>query len=149
MSAEDKRMPERKSTEVNMTGVETAKGKVLVVDVEAETRTFSADLLTAAGYDVVAASSIEEGLQAVEKTRPAVVLFSSLRPPAGAIDFARRLALSPSVRFTPVILVTALNEFQIQSFLNGVPGVRRIVPSPCEPDALRAEIAHAIQHVRR
>jgi len=142
-------MTGRESMEVAMAGVETAKGKVLIVDAEPETRAISEDLLTAAGYDVVPASSVEEGLEATEKHRPDVVLFASLKPPTGAIDFARRLALSPSVRFTPVILVTALNEFQIQSFLDGVPGVRRIVPAPCEPEALRAEIAHAIQHVRR
>ena len=128
---------------------EGVKDKVLVVDDDPAALLATTSLLTQEGYEVFSASGIDQALQAVEDRKPGVVLFEILRPPAGAIDFARRLALSDSTKYVPVVTVTALNEYQIASFLNGIPGVRRIVQSPSEPDALRAEVAFALRHVRR
>jgi CheY-like chemotaxis protein len=125
------------------------KDKVLVVDDDAESLAVTVALMAADGYDVLSASGIDQALQMVEDRKPKVVLFGLLKPPAGAIDFARRLALSDSCKYVPVVTVTALNEYQIASFLNGIPGVRRIVQSPPSADALRAEVAHALRHVRR
>jgi CheY-like chemotaxis protein len=132
-----------------MNVADAVKGKVVIVDDDPAALGVSVDLLTAEGYEVLSATGIEQALQLIEDRRPGVVLFSILKPPADAIDFARRLALSGSSKFTPVVTVTALNEYQVGSFLDGVPGVRRIVQSPCSADALRAEIAHALQHQLR
>jgi len=125
------------------------KEKVLVVDDDPTALLATTALMAEEGYEVFSASGIDQALQAVEDRKPGAVLFGILRPPASAIDFARRLALSSSNKFTPVVTVTALNEYQIASFLNGIPGVRRIVQSPSAPDALRAEVAYALRHVRR
>jgi CheY-like chemotaxis protein len=125
------------------------KDTVLVVDDDAKSLAVTAALMTAEGYAVVSASGVDQALQMVEDRKPKAVLFGLLQPPAGAIDFARRLALSDSNRYVPVVTVTALNEYQVASLLNGIPGVRRIVQSPCAPDALRAEVAFALRHVRR
>jgi len=132
-----------------MAGPGAAKGKVVLVDDEQATRGATSNLLVADGYDVVPASGNDQALKVLEEGGQEVVVFSILKPPTLAIDFARRLALNNSIRFTPVVMITALNEYQVGSFLDGVPGVRRIVPSPCDADTLRAEIAHAIRHVRR
>jgi CheY-like chemotaxis protein len=125
------------------------KDRVLVVEDNAAARAETVALLTKEGYEVLSASDIDTALETVEDRKPQAVLFSILNPPAGAIDFARRLALSSSNKFVPVVMVTALNEYQLGSFLNGVPGVRRFVYSPCASDALRAEVANAVRHARR
>jgi CheY-like chemotaxis protein len=128
---------------------ERVKDKVLIIDDDAAALLATTALLKEEGYEILSASSVDQALQTVEDQKPGVVVFGILRPPAGAIDFARRLALSGTNKFTPVVTVTGLNEYQVGSFLNGVPGIRRIVPSPCAPEVLRAEIAHALRYIRR
>jgi CheY-like chemotaxis protein len=128
---------------------ERVKDKVLVVDDDPAALLATTALLTEEGYEVLSASTIDQALQTVESRKPGVVLFGILRPPAGAIEFARRLALSGSTKFTPVVTVTGLNEYEVGSVLHGVPGIRRIVPSTCAPDALRAEVAGMLRYARR
>jgi DNA-binding response OmpR family regulator len=135
--------------EEDVFGHEAAKGRVVVVDEDQGARQATSGLLTADGYEVVQASGIDEALSALEDGGQGVVVFRILKPPAIAIDFARRLALNRAIQFTPVVMVTSLDEYQIGSFLDGVPGVRRVVPSPCGADALRAEVAHAMRYIRR
>ena len=114
-----------------------------------ESQDSSAALLSAEGYEVSTASDGEGALELISKRRPNAVLFQLLEPANGAIDFIRRLALSRHALSVPVVLVTALNEFQLGSFLNGVPGVRRILYSPCPPAALKDAVAQAVRHSQR
>jgi CheY-like chemotaxis protein len=125
------------------------RDRVLVVEDDAAARAKTVALLAKEGYEVLSASDVDGALQTVEDRKPRAVLFRILHPPEGVIDFARRLALSSLNRFIPVVMVTALNEYQLGSLLNGIPGIRRIVYPSCSSDALRAEIGHALQHVRR
>ena len=118
---------------------------VLVDDVPAS-QDSSAALLTAEGYEVSTASDGEGALELISKRRPNAVLFQLLDPANGAIDFVRRLALSRHALSVPVVLVTALNEFQLGSFLNGVPGVRRILYAPCPPAVLKETVAQAVRY---
>jgi CheY-like chemotaxis protein len=128
---------------------DVARDRVLVVQDDPAARAETVALLAKEGYEVLSASDVDGALETVEDRKPRAVLFRILHPPAGVIDFARRLALSSSNKFVPVVMVTALNEYQLGSLLNGIPGVRRIVYPSCSSDTLRAEIAHALQHVRR
>jgi len=122
---------------------------IVLVDDVPESQDSSTALLTAEGYEVSTATDGEEALQLLGKRRPNAVLFQILEPPNGAIDFVRRLALTRQAFSVPVVLVTALNEFQLGSFLNGVPGVRRILYSPCPPDVLKDAVAQAVRHSYR
>jgi hypothetical protein len=85
-------------------------------------------------------------LQAISKRRPAAVLFQILNPANAAIDFVRRLAISRHALSVPVVVMTALNEFQVGSFLGGVPGVRRILYFPCPSEALREAVDQAVRY---
>ena len=117
-------------------------------DVE-ESRDTSAELLTAEGYEVSRAADSEGALELLLKRRPDAVLFQMLTPASGAINFVRRLALSRHALAVPVVLVTTLNEFQLGSFLNGVPGVRKVLYSPCPPDVLKDAVAQAVRYFHR
>jgi CheY-like chemotaxis protein len=123
------------------------KSKVVVVDDVQESLTSASSLLTDEGYEVASASSSEQALKMIEGRRPDAVLFRILNPANVVIDFVRRLALNREARMLPVVMVTALNEYQIGSFLNGVPGVRRILYEPCPPEALRESMALALRSV--
>ena len=122
------------------------KPSIVVVDDLAQSRDRAAALLTDEGYDVSMASGGEEALQGMLKSRPSAVLFQILEPAKEAIDFVRQMALSRLATSVPVVLITALNEFQLGSFLNGVPGVRRILYSPCPPAALKHAVAQAVRY---
>jgi len=122
---------------------------IALVDDVPKSQDTSTALLTSEGYEVSMASDGEEALQLLGKRRPNAVLFQILEPPDGAIDFVRRLALTRHAFSVPVVLVTALNEFQLGSFLNGVPGVRRILYSLCPPDVLKDAVAQAVRHSHR
>lgn len=125
------------------------KSGIVVVDNVSESRESSASLLRAEGYDVFTALDGEEALEGLSKRRPSAVLFQTLEPAKAAIDFVRRLALSLLTRSVPVVVVTALNEFQLGSFLNGVPGTRKVLYSPCPPDVLKDAVAQAVRYSHR
>lgn len=122
------------------------KGAVLVVDNVPESQEAASALLAAEGYEVSTAVDAETALKAIVQRLPSAVLFRILDPANGVIGFVRRLALSRHVMSVPVVVVTALNEFQVDSFLNGVPGVRRVVHSPCPPEAELAAVAQAVRY---
>jgi hypothetical protein len=46
----------------------------------------------------------------------------------------------------PVVVVTALNEFQMDSFLNGVPGIRRVILSTRPPKDVMAAVAQVLRY---
>ena len=122
------------------------RNSVLIVDNVTESQESTSSLLEAEGYDVSSVSDGDTALKTIAKTRPAAILFRVLDPPVGAIDFVRRLALSRHVMSVPVVVVTALNEYQVGSFLDGVPGIRRVVHSASPPKDMLAAVAQAVQY---
>ena len=122
---------------------------VLVVDGVPESQSTTSALLTAEGYEVSSAPDSEQALKAIDQRRPTAILFQILEPAKAVIEFVRRLALSRAAKAVPVVVLTALSEYQLDSFLNGVPGVRRIVPSPSAPEALLGALALAVKDSRR
>lgn len=122
---------------------------VLVVDGVTESQETTSVLLKAEGYDVSSVPDVEQALKSVDEQKPTAILFQILDPAKGVIEFVRRLALSRAAKDVPVVVVTALNEFQLGSFLNGVPGIRRIVYSPSPPEALLGALAQAVKAAAR
>jgi two-component system, cell cycle response regulator DivK len=79
---------------------------VLVEDNE-KNRKLARDVLTFQGYRVVEAESAEDGLAAVARERPALVLMDIHLPGIDGIEALRRLRADPGTRDIPVIAVTA------------------------------------------
>ena len=122
------------------------KSSIVLVDDVAASQDLCMALLTAEGYEVSTMSGGDEALQSLSKRRPSTVLFQILDPANRGIDFVRRLAISRHALSVPVVLVTALNEFQVGSFLNGVPGVRKVLHSPCPAAVLKEAVAQAVRY---
>lgn len=118
----------------------------MLVDDVRKSQESSTALLTADRHEIAWAADGGSALQLLAKRRHDAVLYQILEPAKEAIDFVRRLALNRAASSVPVVLVTALNEFQIGSFLNGVPGVRRILYCPCPPEMLREAVAQAVHY---
>jgi adenylate cyclase len=82
-------------------------GRILVVDdLEQNVRLLDA-VLSPRGYDVVAAQSGQEALDAVAAAPPDLVLLDILMPGMDGYEVCRRLRADPATAFLPVVMITA------------------------------------------
>ena len=79
---------------------------VLIEDNE-KNRKLARDVLVYQGYRVVDAESAEDGLAAIARERPALVLMDIHLPGIDGIEALRRLRADAATRSIPVIAVTA------------------------------------------
>jgi len=93
--------------------------KILVVDDEWELRNLLTEFLTGDGYDVIQASNGEEALELAEKEEPQVILLDVKMPGIDGIEVCRRLKEEDKTRFIPIIMVTALEDRDVDAFVEG------------------------------
>ncbi|MGB6375831.1 MAG: response regulator [Syntrophobacteria bacterium] len=93
--------------------------KILVVDDEWELRNLLTEFLTGEGYDVIQASNGEEALELAEKEEPQVILLDVNMPGIDGIEVCRRLKEEDKTRFIPIIMVTALEDRDVDAFVEG------------------------------
>ena len=93
--------------------------KILVVDDEWELRNLLTEFLTGDGYDVIQASNGEEALELAEKEEPQVILLDVKMPGIDGIEVCRRLKEEDKTRFIPIIMVTALEDRDLDAFVEG------------------------------
>jgi two-component system NtrC family sensor kinase len=85
----------------------SVRKQVLVID---DSLTFREELrraLTAAGYDVVIASTGEEGLRAAADRTPSAILVDGMLPGIDGATVIRRVRLDATLRAVPCVLLTA------------------------------------------
>lgn len=85
------------------------KARVLVVDDTAANVRLLEQVLLLAGYDVVTASSGEEGLAKVVFAKPDIVLLDVVMPEMSGYEVCRALRANPATALLPVVMVTALD----------------------------------------
>ena len=84
--------------------------RVLVVDdIVANVRLLEAKL-TAEYFEVVTAMNGLDALEAVQRTKPDIVLLDVMMPGIDGIEVCSRLKANPATRHIPVIMVTALDQ---------------------------------------
>ncbi len=90
----------------------TKQGHILVVDDQANTRTFLATLLKRQGYSVV---TVENGLQALETLRNTpfdLMLLDINMPEMDGYQVLQRLKTDETLQNIPVIVISALDEMK-------------------------------------
>jgi putative two-component system response regulator len=87
-------------------------GRILVVDDTEANREVLLDVLTAAGHEVILASSGAAGLEALGRDKPDLVLLDVMLPDVNGFDLCREMKARPETEFLPVILVTAHYELR-------------------------------------
>lgn len=108
-------------------------GKVLVVDDEDEVRQVLQEFLVAKGYEVHAAGSGLEALNALNTFRPDVVLLDVSMPQMDGLETLQRIvAREPTL---PVIMVTANADIGITSKLLAL-GAADYIPKPFDLEYL-------------
>lgn len=91
-----------------------ARQTVLVIDDSVTFREGLRDALLSAGYDVLAASTGEEGLRVAAQSRPSAVIVDGELPGADGPTVIRRLRLDAALRQTPCLLLTASDDKEVE-----------------------------------
>ncbi|MEW6567469.1 MAG: response regulator [Chloroflexota bacterium] len=84
------------------------RSRVLVIDDEAYARQVIRALLERAGFEVVVASSAEEGLKLMRETRPALITLDLMMPGRSGLDLLSEKQRDPSIREIPSLVLSAV-----------------------------------------
>ncbi len=101
---------------------------VLVVDDDPGIRECVAELLSFEGFRVLEARNGREGLELLERARPAVVVLDLMMPLMNGWEFRDEQKRRPEVANIPVIVVTAHNNPNVDA--------DRVLPKPFDMDVL-------------
>jgi DNA-binding NarL/FixJ family response regulator len=124
----------------------TPSGRILVVDdTPANVRLLEA-VLSAAGYEVVPATSGDAALAAVAERSPDVVLLDILMPGMDGYEVCRRLRADPATEALPVLMITADEDQRKVPALDG--GADDFIRKPFARDELLARV-RSLMRVRR
>lgn len=86
---------------------------VLVVDDEEEIRASLTNALRFWGYAAEEAESGEEALDAALRIVPSLVLLDVMMPGMGGLEVLRALRENPDTSHIPVVLVTAVGDYEL------------------------------------
>lgn len=113
--------------------------KVLVVDDEADVRTFLKTALRKAGYEVVTAENGAEGLQVARAEKPDLITLDLMMPRQSGTDFYRHLQKDAELVKTPVIVISGLSGRHL-----AVPEPFAVFDKPIDPKEFIETVERAI-----
>ena len=115
--------------------------RVLLVEDDAGIRGFVADLLTDEGYEVLQAADGLEGLAALDRWRPDVIVLDLMMPRLDGFGFRARQRARPDVSEVPVIVTSARQPIgpDVAALAPAA-----VVPKPFDADALVALVGRLV-----
>ena len=117
----------------------TAPARILVVDDTPANVKLLVDLLTAKGYQPVAAASGEEALARIAEQAPDLVLLDIMMPGLSGYDVCRRIRATEATALLPVVLCTSLDPKQER--IHGIEaGADDFIPKPINQQELFARV---------
>jgi two-component system cell cycle response regulator DivK len=113
--------------------------RILVVEDQEDNRQILRDLLTNAGFDMVAAENGEEAIASAQASRPDLILMDIQLPILDGYEATRRIKADPHLKSIPIIVVTsyALSGDEEKARLAGCDDY---VAKPFSPRQLLAKI---------
>ena len=113
--------------------------RILVVEDQEDNRRIVRDLLSASGYQLVEATTGEEGLKLAASEKPDLILMDIQLPGMDGYEVTRRIKANPELNPIPIIVVTsyALSGDDKKAFDAGCNGY---VTKPFSPRVLLAKI---------
>jgi two-component system cell cycle response regulator DivK len=117
----------------------TGPQRVLVVDDNEDNRRILRDLLRSAGYEVIEATTGEDGVAAARTGAPHLILMDIQLPGIDGYEATRRIKADESLRRIPLIVVTsyALSGDDAKALAAGADAY---VAKPFSPRAMLAKI---------
>ncbi len=114
------------------------KFNVLVVDDDPDKRQLLTVALQMAGYEVQTAENGQEGLDALAKNQPDLIVTDVMMPVMDGYEMARRVRENPRTRFIPVILQTAARNAAQDQLRGAEAGALGYITDPTDLDLLLA-----------
>jgi DNA-binding response OmpR family regulator len=84
--------------------------KVLIVDDDVQVTTLLGKLLTYEGYQTITVNDSSKAHEMASSTRPDLILLDLMMPDPDGFKVCRTLRADPHFMFTPIIIVTALDD---------------------------------------
>ena len=101
--------------------------------------------LTFGGYRVVTAHNGREGLDAIQKERPAIVITDIMMPKLDGFGFVHRLRINPETRDLPVVFITATYvALEDKDFALNI-GATRFIQKPVDLNDFLATVAELLK----
>jgi two-component system cell cycle response regulator DivK len=118
---------------------ENMSKRILVIEDQEDNRQIVRDLMTASGYELIEATTGEEGIAAAARERPDLILMDIQLPGIDGYEVTRRIKANPQLKTIPIIAVTsyALSGDDKKAFAAGCDGY---VTKPYSPRLLLAKI---------
>jgi two-component system, OmpR family, alkaline phosphatase synthesis response regulator PhoP len=121
-----------------------AKKKILVVDDEEDILELVRYNLAREGYNVLCASSGEDGLKAAKSEKPDLIVLDLMLPGIDGLDVTRRLKGDPVTRKIPIVMLTAKGEES--DIVAGLElGAEDYITKPFSPRVLVARVKAALR----
>jgi len=121
---------------------------LLVVDDEPTLLRAVAACLSAEGFEVTTARSVEDALVSMAQTVPDLLISDIRMPGKDGYALVRQLRASPRTRLIPIVLLTAKDQM-VDRIAGFRAGVDAYVTKPFEPDELLAIIDSILDRVQR
>ena len=86
--------------------------KILIVDDEADIRTFLETLLKENGYETVSATDGDRGFDLAKESKPDVITLDIIMPHETGVKFYRRLIKDPALHDIPVIILSGVTRYK-------------------------------------
>lgn len=114
--------------------------KVLFVDDEQDIRRVGDVSLSKVGsHDVTLASNVDEAMQALQQSRPDVILLDVMMPGRDGLSMLRDLRSDPSYRELPVVFMTAkVQKSEVDEYMEA--GANGVIRKPFDPMTLPDEL---------
>jgi DNA-binding response OmpR family regulator len=84
--------------------------KILIVDDDAQVTVLLGKLLTMEGYEAIAVNDSSKAHETATAVRPDLILLDLMMPDPDGFKLCRMLRSDPHFMFTPIIIVTALDD---------------------------------------
>ena len=115
------------------------KKRILVIEDQEDNRQILRDLMTANGYELIEATTGEDGIAMAVREKPDLILMDIQLPGIDGYEVTRRIKANPQLNAIPIIAVTsyALSGDDKKAFAAGCDGY---VTKPYSPRLLLAKI---------
>src|SRR5512146_394870 len=121
--------------------------KILIVDDDVDTLRLVGLMLQRQGYQIIAATGGEQGLEKAFEEKPDVILLDVMMPEMDGYEVTRRLRKNPLTSTTPILLFTA--KTQLDDKVTGFEaGADDYLTKPTHPAELQAHIRALLTRTR-
>jgi DNA-binding response OmpR family regulator len=119
--------------------MENPKIRIMVVEDDIPASTFIAEVLTMEGYDAIVVNESSKAIEIAESTIPHAFLLDLMMPPPDGFKLCRMLRAHPTFKYTPILIVTALDNTDSKIVAIGA-GANDYLVKPFHLDDLTAKV---------